>query len=63
MVENRILKSTLSGAAEVDGLAEVPSEHPIRSGSNGTRPLPADKTAGMCTRDVQTLLLVPCAAI
>ena len=62
MVENRTLKSTLSGAAEVDGLAEVPSEHPICGGCDGTRTSPTDKTAGVCTRDVQTLLLVPCVA-
>ena len=62
MVENRILKSTCLGAAGVDGLAEVPPEHPICDGCGGTRTSPTDNTAGMFPRDVQTLLLVPCVA-
>ena len=58
MVENRILKSTCLGPAGVDGLAEVPSEHPICGGCDGTRTSPTDKTAGVCPRDAQALLLV-----
>ena len=59
MVENRILKSTRLGPAGVDGLAEVPPEHPICDGCGGTSPSLTDKKGGVCTRGVRALLLAP----
>ena len=58
----RVQRANKAMCVCVDGLAEVPSEHPICGGCGGTRTSPADKTAGTCTLDVQTLLLVPCVS-
>ena len=59
MVEKRILKSTCLGPAGVDGLAEVPSEHPICDGWGGTSSSLTDNKGGVCTRGVQALLMAP----